>query len=350
MIFFVPQDQTRSRWWGDRLLRIHEAMNNPMTKAILLFLKSTQPTFDKLNLSLQSDEPQIHKQLDLCMQLLRELYVKFIAPDAIMKAKDIFSVEFSKRENQKNREHLVIGEETTKYLAQMKELGEMSGEDRTEFYNAVRQYFSEACQYILKKFPFKDPLLKHATVADVSKRRKAEFDSVVYLVTRFPFIVGEEKGEEVPPEKMDQLRNEFLLYQIDKDINETLRIDECWGGMDMQEKYPLLSKVMLAVLTIPHSNADPERVFSAVRRVDTEFRPNLGEKLLQSLIVNKTHNKAHNICCYNVKFSKEFLKRAKSATYKALNIKDQEETTEDADVTGEVLRLLDSNPCPKEKP
>ena len=38
--------------WGDRLLRIHKTLHNPLTKATLLFLKATQPLFDVLNLVL----------------------------------------------------------------------------------------------------------------------------------------------------------------------------------------------------------------------------------------------------------------------------------------------------------
>ena len=46
--------------------------------------------------------------------------------------------------------------------------------------------------------------------------------------------------------------------------------------IEFSVKYPQLSAVMLRVLCIPHSNAESERVFSAVGRMGTKFRPNLG--------------------------------------------------------------------------
>ena len=47
-------------------------------------------------------------------------------------------------------------------------------------------------------------------------------------------------------------------------------MDMIWGSL--QEKLPNLSRVALAVLTIPHSNAGEERVFSMIRKNKTDFR------------------------------------------------------------------------------
>ena len=39
----------------------------------------------------------------------------------------------------------------------------------------------------------------------------------------------------------------------------TIRIGTVW--FSLQENFPFLARVMLAILVIPHSNADAERVF-----------------------------------------------------------------------------------------
>ena len=79
-------------------------MHNPMTKATLLFLQATQPVFDELNLLLQKDEPQINVLIDSCTELLTNLLVRFVKPEGIQKAKDIFSVEYDKHSHQKKTE------------------------------------------------------------------------------------------------------------------------------------------------------------------------------------------------------------------------------------------------------
>ena len=270
-------------------------MQDPKTNATLLFLKTTQPMFDKLNLTLQKDEPQIHLQQRLCAELLNDLYVKFITAEAIKRSHSLYDIEHQERKNQKAREHLLIGRDTRSYLKEMKECGMMTATERTEFYSGVRMYFVKAVDYLLLKFPLKDGLLSHAQVADVNERENASFESVEYFICRFPSLLGD--SNEPDSKKVDQVEIEFQKYLVDSEIDESdARIDVKWSKME--RKYPLLSKVMLGILSIPHSNADSERVFSAVTRNDTDQRPNMGNETLSSLIVHKTTMKANDTCCY----------------------------------------------------
>ena len=111
-------------------------MNNSLTKATLLFLQSTQPTFDQMNVMLQSDEPQIHMLHHMCGDLTN-LYLKFLKIDSKPLTQMTSSMWSIRRERTKSREGLVIGAETRLYLTQMKEAGVMSSADRTEFYDSV---------------------------------------------------------------------------------------------------------------------------------------------------------------------------------------------------------------------
>ena len=55
------------------------------------------------------------------------------------------------------------------------------------------------------------------------------------------------------------------------------RMDIIWGYL--MERFPLLSSVALCVLTIPHSNATEERVFSMIKKNKTTFCLSLNLKL-----------------------------------------------------------------------
>ena len=114
------------------------------------------------------------------MELLTNLYVRFLKPEAIKTAKDILSVNYKEINNQKNRDMLVIGQKAKEYLNVMKENQAMSKFDRQEFYDSVRAYFEKAVEYILAKFPLQDELLSEAEVevADVTMRSKVTFKSV----------------------------------------------------------------------------------------------------------------------------------------------------------------------------
>ena len=77
-------------------------------------------------------------------------------------------------------------------------------------------------------------------------------------------------------------------------------------------KYKKLAHLMLGILTVPHSNAECERLFSQVRKNKTEFRGSMGNDMLGSLLLAKSD--FTNVPCYATKFSSSFLKKAKAAT------------------------------------
>ena len=76
----------------------------------------------------------------------------------------------------------------------------------------------------------------------------------------------------------------------DENEDEHYRMDIIWQYLstlksgDGRPRFKRLSKIAMLVLTIPHSNADEERVFSMVRKNKTPFRPSLGlDKTLSQL-------------------------------------------------------------------
>ena len=220
----------------------------------------------------------------------------------------------------------------------------MDSDQRQMFFDSVREYFSKAASYIIENFPLQDELLGHAEVVDVSKRKESDFSSIRFFVNRFPCLLP-------TGAKIMDLQMQFLRYQVDKlpsGVVEADRIDVAWHlisqikdlttGLPM---YGLLCRVMLAILVIPHSNADSERIFSCVRKNQTEFRPNMGVHLLESLIVTKVDRSAKKTPCYEQTYSKEILTRAKSATFKSLQ-KEDKMVADDSEMNVKILRMLDN--------
>ena len=98
--------------------------------------------------------------------------------------------------------------------------------------------------------------------------------------------------------------------------------DQFWFSMmlkvngDGTPKFRKLCHIMLGILSIPHSNAECERIFSQVRKNKTDFRGSLSDNMLSALLVKKSRA---NSQCYNEEFSASFLKKAKAATTAAVN-------------------------------
>ena len=254
------------------------------------------------------------------MDLFWQISVLFKLPS------DILKIDFEKKENQKNDDELVIGRESSECLK------DMDKEAKAEFFDSVRSYYVESCSYIVSKFPLQEEWLIHAEVLDMTKRKNASFDSVVFFLDKLSLKCD-----------VDQVEHQFLRYQVDTLNVKSVRIDEKWG--ELKDRYPLLCEVMLAVLTIPQGNADSERVFSAVRHVDTDFRQRMSNELMDALMVVKRHLVVRNEHCYTHKFTDEFLARAKSATYQGLRVTEAAPDGGDdivgSDISGQIMQMLD---------
>ena len=184
-------------------------------------------------------------------------------------------------------------------------------------------YYMAICDYMLKKLPMRDVILKHAEVLDLTLRHGVGLESVMYFVHRFPVLCLSSE--------IDQLQIEFAKYQVYNFPNTILdlpRVDDQWSRVsnikDPSGKmiFSVLGKVMLGILVIPHSNCDCERIFSLVSKNLTRFRASLGPKTLESLLVLKSSSDVYGRA-HEVELTDNLLKKCKTATVIALSLSDQ---------------------------
>ena len=92
----------------------------------------------------------------------------------------------------------------------------------------------------------------------------------------------------IPADKISKVEEEYEEFQITpeadlpKYIKNEGRLDEYWGQVNLMTnkvtkdpRFPLLSRLATAMLTIPNSNGDCERVFSMVRKIQTDYRSDM---------------------------------------------------------------------------
>jgi hypothetical protein len=304
-----------------RVEHVNVILNDDNTKLYCLFLKSALAIFDSANVYLQKDEPVIHKLHSVLCSQLRDLLVRFVKPSVITSCSKLHNVDFDVCNNQLGDDDLFIGHETSEYINNYKTKLAL-----TQFYSSVRQFYMEACRYMIKKFPYNDELLMHAAVANVEDRSNARFTSVLYFIKRFPFLIS--SADENRQAILDRVQTQFLNYQVDDlpvSVLSAARIDVAWHQLSLVKdastrlpKYDILVLVIKGILTMYHSNADCERLFSTVRKNKTDFRASMTTKTLSSILTHKTMMSAQSQVCHSVRHSDELLKQAKSATYQAL--------------------------------
>lgn len=68
------------------------------------------------------------------------------------------------------------------------------------------------------------------------------------------------------------------------------RIDRFWGLVGKDLRFSELTRLMKALLCIPHSNASAEKVFSMVRKIVTENRMALENSSICALLLCKINH------------------------------------------------------------
>ena len=152
----------------------------------------------------------------------------------------------------------------------------------------------EAVTYLLKWCPFEEELLVHATWLNFEERLQSSFCSVEFFVHKFPNILGEMN--------MDRLNEEFINYQLlsSQDLSSSLcadsslRVDCLWGYLRGKKEpgthilaFSELFRVAEVIMTIPHSNAGEEQIFSLINKNKTPSRSSLQiEGTVSSLITH----------------------------------------------------------------
>lgn len=302
--------------------KIFMFLSSSEMKAYALFLLNVIPIFDRINVTLQSSSPLIHKLRDLYLELLKELLCRFIKPSVIIENPDLCAINFRSKENQKELHEITIG------ISTKEEIEKLNAEKRNTFLNSILNYHIAACDYVVKKFPIENAILKHAAVADLSRLGDFTFCSVTFFSDLFPCILNV-KPDQSKNDAIDLLEKQFCNLQIDtvlSNFDHSKRMDIQWveisqiKGATGFPKYKELSDVMLSILSIPHSNAECERIFSIVKKNRNEFRSGLSNETLESLMILKTYKR---LPCHEHTFSSIELNNAKKATAASLNCKVQ---------------------------
>lgn len=156
---------------------------------------------------------------------------------------------------------------------------------------------------MLKIFPLTSDVLKMAPAAIPANRDTYTGNQIRDLAFSFNYTDSI---------FLDQVVNEWTDFQLDDIGTEQQTAAEFWCQRTTRENFPSLSKVMLTLLCIPHSNASSERVFSVVKKIVTEQRSLLHHSTVNALLRVKMNEPR---CCVDVKnFDHGALCKLKKAT------------------------------------
>ena len=320
--YFRSEQESQSRF-----KRLQRNFENPLLEVYLLFFQSVLPALTNANKFLQREEPLIHVLDSQLKSLLKKVMGKFVKPLSIADAEsrnELGSFSMNDESHHLAVTDMWIGFQTKQILLKLLNGGDINEHTQGKFLAAAKSFLVKVATYLQKWCPINDELLVNAEWLDFDRRQQKSFTAVEYFIFSFPHLFH---GYD-----LDLLSEQFMSYQtlpddavplaVKTDVGlgpeDPYRVDALWAYLGSRREpgtnrfeFDQLLKVATAILTIPHSNAGEERIFSLINKNKTSARSSLLlEGTLSSIITVKTHI-THPL---DWKPSEALLKTAKKAT------------------------------------
>ena len=309
---------------NERVQRIPKQLKNPIVRLICHFVSFALKPLNKFSVAFQTHASRVGSLQSDVRVLLQGYLSNFIKPEVLTNADDITMIDYLDRNNQVVDEDVGIGT-STRFLLCGELEDEVIGtviEDR--FFSSVRSFYEVSVTKMLAKFPFPDDTLKELAFS-YPRNHAMSFSTtgIVNLATRFTSFSADD---------IDCLLMEFRDYHVAPDHqlpafvpSDDAAMDHFWAAMGelrvindlTRRRFGSLSKLAKILLVLSHSNVDPERLFSMVRKIETEHRRCLDPMTVCDLLSTKINN---DNACYDNKhlISDSFLRAVKTATYRSL--------------------------------
>lgn len=220
-------------------------------------------------------------------------------------------------------------------LSKMMNEGDLSVKQKNKLIDAARAFHLEALEYALDNFPIEDEFLCHARFLNFTDQ-KCSFSSCLWLANHLKSYI------QFTPMQFSEMEEEFVqLAGVDLDIfppsvleeatirvdkeddsKKVYRIDVLWWFLHELKlpgtsisRFKHLFKLAKVVLTVVHSNAVEESLFSRVRKNLTAYRSSLSLDGSLSSIITFQMNREDGEQCFEYSPSNDVLDKAKKVTW-----------------------------------
>ena len=165
--------------------------------------------------------------------------------------------------------------------------------DVLSFLQHVQLFYIEAAMQIKKRFPIDDPILKSLVLLNPSTINSTSTTEVISLARKFPNIISTESELQLLDDEWREVQ--FLDPNDLPSTSEGRRkhVVSFWGQVDLlcdtsgNKRFPSVSKLMTTMLSLPHSNADVERISSQVVLIKTKQRNCLKPSTFDAVLMMK---------------------------------------------------------------
>jgi hypothetical protein len=278
----------------DKASTIYKSMKNAGTEHMLLFLNYVLPKVDAMNKEFQSEGLKIHKVFRTVRDGYRTLLSMFIQ-NAVIDSMDVAEIDPANIALHRPLSNLFLGGRCTAKLR-----NEPLGDNEDRFRRDCQSFLVELTQQIRERFDLKSgSVLDLINVIDpkVAMNSQTRPTSLTNLALHFPQLAPD-------LDKLDDEWQEMILCNDQlKSVNmESRPAEQFWPGLrDMEsasgeKKFVCLGSFMVGMMSLPHSSACVERVFSEANGLKTKYTNSMHVATLSTRMLARQHVTRHGSC------------------------------------------------------
>lgn len=161
-------------------------------------------------------------------------------------------------------------------------------------------FYVEACKQIISRFPLNNNPLKGLDIIESTNVKNGKIASIIPVIRLFPNIIQNKDFQEIDTE-WRVLRNCEQVKIFPDDIEQFWENVNLLKRGDDTQMFPLLSIFVFTILSLPHSSANVERIFSHINLLKTKQRNRLSTESITGLLHTKRLMNDAN--CYDFEIS-----------------------------------------------
>lgn len=293
---------------------ILESLNNNVVKAYFYFLKYSLNLFNSFNAMFQTKSIIIHEMYSNSIRLLKMISQNFIKPEYLMTDK-LDQLSFTDPKNYLRESEIFVGSECEEFIKTFPK------PIFTDFKNTCLKFYVKAAQEIAVRLPINNQLFQEFQFLDPNICLNPKNYNKSNQLDNSKEIFGSYIDKYKVVEELREIPYFFNNEQIEN--FKKMSITEMWHEISTvkdftSDNYKFNNICILAkmILTLPHSNASAERIFSIVTDVKTKKRNRIGDNTLNSVAIIRSSFQDKNLTANKFIVTDEHLKLHNYNMYK----------------------------------
>ncbi|KAK4291750.1 hypothetical protein Pmani_035437 [Petrolisthes manimaculis] len=247
-----------------------QELHNPITNMFFAFLTFILPAVNKVNVEFQATSFRVHKLWSSINSSVKAILSYFMKRESL-KNKDLSKINPKDPSNYLKLEDIYRGARFESIALDCS--SSISKKDLHEFQVKTLNFYVTLSNQMFQRFFSSGTFdkLQLMEALDPENVREGKPKSVIPLALKFPNIIKKQYYEELNKEWRG-----LTLFEIPS-LRESMEPEQFWFNVSKEkcgdgQRFPKLSKLMNNLLSLPHSSAAAERIFSMVSIIKTKHR------------------------------------------------------------------------------